>query len=152
MTGEEFNIISNPTICISTCSMPLFCIYHNKLKAQLELLQQQEITALIMEATEWCFPMVITSLKTSASAWIFCTLTDMLNWYAHTILVIHIPQPHIPYSKAITDITVANAKFFTVLPYIDTMKGYYQCSLDQNSQLLTTFITPLAGSSCSMTI
>ena len=32
-----------------------------------------------------------------------------------------------------------NAKVFTIL---DAMKGYHQCPLDQESQLLTTFITP----------
>ena len=31
------------------------------------------------------------------------------------------------------------AKFFTV---IDAMKGYHQCPLDEESQVLTTFITP----------
>ena len=33
----------------------------------------------------------------------------------------------------------SNAKFFTVL---DARKGYHQCPLDAQSQLLTTFITP----------
>ena len=42
-------------------------------------------------------------------------------------------------AEAIADIAAANAKYFTVL---DAMKGYHQCSLDQDSQLLTTFITP----------
>ena len=43
-------------------------------------------------------------------------------------------------AEAIADIAAANAKYFTVL---DAMKGYHQCPLDQDSQLLTTFITPL---------
>ena len=37
------------------------------------------------------------------------------------------------------DIATGNAKFFTVL---DAVKGYHQCPLDEQSQLLTTFITP----------
>ena len=37
------------------------------------------------------------------------------------------------------DIAAANAKYFTVL---DAMKGYHQCLLDQDSQLLTAFIIP----------
>ena len=41
--------------------------------------------------------------------------------------------------KAIADISTCQAKFFTVL---DAMKGYHQCPLDQESQFLTTFITP----------
>ena len=47
-------------------------------------------------------------------------------------------------AEAITDIAAANAKYFTVL---DAMKSYYQCPLDHDSQILATFITPLAGSS-----
>ena len=47
-------------------------------------------------------------------------------------------------AEAIADIAAANAKYFTVL---DAMKGYHQCALDQDSQILTICITPLAGSS-----
>ena len=46
-------------------------------------------------------------------------------------------------AEAIADIAAANAKYFTVL---DAMKGYHQCPLDQDSQLLTTFITPFGRS------
>ena len=46
-------------------------------------------------------------------------------------------------AEAIADIAAANAKYFTVL-YV--MKGYHQCPLDQDSQLLTTFITPFGRS------
>ena len=42
-------------------------------------------------------------------------------------------------AEAIADIAATNAKYFTVL---DAMKGYHQCPLDADSQLLTTFITP----------
>ena len=42
-------------------------------------------------------------------------------------------------AEAIADISASQAKIFTVL---DAMKGYHQCPLDQESQLLTTFITP----------
>ena len=42
-------------------------------------------------------------------------------------------------AEAIADIAATNAKYFTVL---DAMKGYHQCPLDQDSQRLTTFITP----------
>ena len=41
-------------------------------------------------------------------------------------------------AEAIADISTCQAKFLTVL---DAMKGYHQCPLDQESQLLTTFIT-----------
>ena len=41
--------------------------------------------------------------------------------------------------QAVADIAASDAKFFTV---IDALKGYHQCPLDQQSQPLTTFITP----------
>ena len=45
-------------------------------------------------------------------------------------------------AEAIADLFACQAKFFTVL---DAMKGYHQCPLDQESQLLTMFITPFGG-------
>ena len=42
-------------------------------------------------------------------------------------------------AEAVADIASHNAKVFTKL---DARKGYHQCPLDEDSQLLTTFITP----------
>ena len=39
----------------------------------------------------------------------------------------------------VADIAAENAKVFTKL---DALKGYYQCPLGEESQILTTFITP----------
>ena len=41
--------------------------------------------------------------------------------------------------KAVTDIAQSMAKYFTAL---DALKEYHQCPLDEDSQKLTTFITP----------
>jgi len=42
-------------------------------------------------------------------------------------------------AQAVADIAATDVQVFTVL-YV--LKGYHQCRLDQQSQLLTTFITP----------
>ena len=42
-------------------------------------------------------------------------------------------------AQAVADIAADNAKIFTK---IDARKGYHQCPLDKESQILTTFITP----------
>ena len=43
-------------------------------------------------------------------------------------------------ARAVTDISASETKIFTVL---DALKGYHQYPLDQESQPLTTFITPI---------
>jgi hypothetical protein len=47
--------------------------------------------------------------------------------------------PSVTPAEADTDIQQSRAKFFTVL---DVLKGYHQYPLDEESQKLTTFITP----------
>ena len=42
-------------------------------------------------------------------------------------------------TEAIADIAASHVQIFT---FLDALKGYHQCSLDQESQILTTFITP----------
>ena len=42
-------------------------------------------------------------------------------------------------AEAVADIVADEAKVFTVL---DAKKGYHQCLMDKQSQLLTTFLTP----------
>ena len=137
MTGEEFNIHliqDTKPFCINTPRSILF-VYRDKLKTELELLQQQNIIAPITEATEWCAHIVVTPKKNIH----MCVDLSHLNRYIQQERYMS-PTP----AEAITDIAAANAKYFTVL---DAIKGYHQCPLDQDSQLLTTFITPLAGSS-----
>ena len=47
---------------------------------------------------------------------------------------------HAPKLKQLlTYVAATNANFFTVL---DALKGYHQCPLDNDSQILTNFITP----------
>ena len=63
-----------------------------------------------------------------------CVDLSHLNRYVKRELY----QSAIP-AEAVADISATKAKFFTIL---DAMKGYHQCPLDPESQLLTTFITP----------
>ena len=42
----------------------------------------------------------------------------------------------------VADIPAQNAKIFTKL---DAMKGYHQCPLEEDSQILITFTTPFGG-------
>ena len=122
----------NHFVSIDHTWIPFACC--DKLKTELELLQQQNITAPITEATEWCAPIVVIPKKNTEN---ICMCVDIshLNWYVQQERYM-LPTP----AEAITDIAAANAKYFMVL---DAMKGYLQCPLDQDSQLLITFITPI---------
>ena len=135
MMSEEFHISLTENakpVCVNTPrSIPF--MYHNKLKAELELLQRQNIVTPITEATEWCAPIVITSKKNSDTIRM-CIDLSHLNRYVRREQY-QSPTP----AEAITDIAATNAKYFTVL---DAMKGYHHCPLDADSQLLTTFFTP----------
>ena len=65
MTSEEFNIHLTQDakpFCINTSRSIPFA-YCDKLKTELELLQQQNVIAPITEATEWCAPIVVTPKK-----------------------------------------------------------------------------------------
>ena len=82
MTGEEFNIhLSQDAkpFCVNTpCSISF--AYRDKLKTELELLQQQNIIAPITEAMEWCVPIVVT-LKKNTENIHMCVDLSHLNWY-----------------------------------------------------------------------
>ena len=62
-----------------------------------------------------------------------CVDLSCLNCYVRCELY----QSFTP-AEAVDNIAASSARVFTVL---DAMKGYHQCPLDENSQLLTTFIT-----------
>ena len=108
-------------------------IYRDKVKEELELLQRQNIIAPITEATQWCAPIVVTPKKHSDNIRM-CVDLSHLNCYVQQE---RYQSPTL--AEAIADIAATNAKYFTVL---DAMKGYHQCPINADSQLLTTFITP----------
>ena len=135
MEGEQFHIYltddAKPFRVSTPRTIPF--AYREKLKAELELLQKQNIIAPVIEATEWCAPIVVTPKKNTDSIRM-CVDLSHLNRYVKRELY----QSATP-AEAVADISSSKAKFFTIL---DAMKGYHQCPLDPESQLLTTFITP----------
>ena len=102
-------------------------------KAELDLLQTQGIIAPVTEPTEWCAPIVVAPKKNSQEIRL-CVDSSHLNKYVRREKY----QSLTP-AQAVADIAADNAKIFTK---IDARKGYHQCPLDKESQILTTFITP----------
>ena len=131
-------MVSNST---STCQAKPFCVtsprtipfaYRDKLAAELDLLQQQNIIAPVTEPTDWCAPIVVTLRRIVTIR--MCVDLSHLNRFVKRERY----QSSSP-AEAVADMATSNVKFFTIL---DARKGYHQCHLDAQSQPLTTFITP----------
>ena len=135
MDGEQFHIALTKEakpFCVKTPRTVPFA-YRDKLKAELETLQEQGSITPVTYPTEWCAPIVVTPKKESDSIRMCVDLTH-LNRYVKREQY-HSATP----DQAVADITAEKAKVFTT---IDAKKGYHQCPLDETSQDLTTFITP----------
>ena len=128
MDGEQFHIHlsanAKPFCITSPRSIPF--AYRDKLAAELDLLQQQQIIAPVTEPTDWC--------KKNSDSIRMCVDLSHLNRFVKRERY----QSSSP-AEAVADMAASNAKFFTIL---DARKGYHQCPLDAQSQSLTTFITP----------
>ena len=135
MDGEKFHIHltsdAKPFCATSPRSIPF--AYRDKLTAELELLQQQHIIAQVTEQTDWCAPIVVTPKKNSDSIRMYVDLSHLNHFVKRERY--QSPSP----AEAVADMAASIAKFFTVL---DARKGYHQCPLNKESQLLTIFITP----------
>ena len=135
MQGEEFHIQ------LSDDAKPFFVkiprvipfAYRDKLKAELQTLQEQGIITPVTHPTEWCAPIVVTPKKDTDNIRL-CVDLSRLNRYVKRERY-HSATP----AQAVADIAAEKAQVFTKL---DAMKGYHQCPIDQASQGLTTFITP----------
>ena len=103
------------------------------MKEEIDLLIEQGIIAPVTEPTEWCSPIVVTPKKNSDSIRM-CVDLSKLNRFVRRER-----YPSVTPAEAVADIAQSKAKYFTVL---DARKGYHQCPLDAQSELLTTFITP----------
>ena len=114
MEGEEFHIYliddARP-FCVNTPrSIPY--AYCDKLKAELDLLQSQNIIAPVIEATDWCAPIVVAPKKNTDRIRM-CVDLSHLNRYVKRERY-QSPTP----AEAIADISACQAKFFTVLDAI----------------------------------
>ncbi len=85
----------------------------------------------VTEPTDWVHPFTVV-LKTDGSLRL-CVDLRMLNMY--------VKRPHHPVRspKDAVALIPPDSKYFTIF---DAKSGYFQCELDEESQLLTTFITP----------
>ena len=135
MEGETFHItlLDNaiPFCVKSPRSIPF--AYKDKLKAELDLLQEQGIIAPVTEVTKWCAPIVVTPKKGTDRIRMYIDLSR-LNHYVQRERY----QSSTP-AEVVADIASSEARYFTVT---DAAKGYHQCPLDEESQSYTTFITP----------
>ena len=119
------------SFCVKTPRSIPFA-FREKLKAELQTLQDQGIIAPVTQVTEWCTPIFVTPKKGTDKIRM-CVDLSRLNRYVQR------ERYQSSSAEAVADITLEEAKYFTV---IDVAKGYHQCPLDEQSQLYTPFITP----------
>lgn len=133
--GELFHISLTEDACPFCFNTPRTIPLANrdKLKQELYLLVEQGVIAPITEPTGWCTPIVVAPQKDTDR---ICLCVDLskLNCYIRRER-----YPSTTPAEAITNIRQSKAQCFTVF---DALKGYHQCPLDEESQKLTTFITP----------
>ncbi len=135
MEGENFHIAVTDDakpFCVKTPRTIPYA-YREKLKAELQSLEEQGIIAPVTYPTAWCAPIVVAPKKGSEDIRM-CVDLSHLNRYVKRERY----QSATP-AEAVADITAEHAQIFTKL---DAKKGYHQCLLDEESQDLTTFITP----------
>ncbi len=135
MPGETFKIELTEDykpFCVNTPRTIPYS-YQEKLKAELDLLESQNIIGKQIKPTSNCAPIVIAPKKNSDRIRL-CVDLSKLNRYVKRERY----QSTTP-AMAVADIAKSDAKYFSTF---DAYKGYHQCPLDEESQDLTTFITP----------
>ena len=135
MPGETFKIELTEDykpFCVNTPRTIPYS-YQEKLKAELDLLESQNIIGKQIKPTSNCAPIVIAPKKNSDCIRL-CVDLSKLNRYVKRERY----QSTTP-AMAVADIAKSDAKYFSTF---DAYKGYHQCPLDEESQDLTTFITP----------
>ena len=105
--------------------------FRRMVKTELDQLVQAGVIAPVTEATDWVHPMVVVQKPNGGIR--LCIDLQKLNKYVR--------RPYHPSkspAEAILNIS-SSSKFFSTL---DATKGYWQVSLEKESQDFTTFITP----------
>lgn len=135
MDGEQFRIVlaedAIPFHVKTPHTVPF--AFRDKLKAELELLEQQGIIVPVTEATHWYAPIMVTPKKGTER------IRMCVNLFKLNQFVLRERHQSLTPAEAIANIAASEVKYFTV---IDAAKGYHQCPLAPASQELTTFITP----------
>ena len=107
MQGEYFHISLTDDVkpfCVNTPRSIPFA-YRDKLRAELDILQQQNIITPVTEATEWCAPIVVTPKKNTDRIRM-CVDLSRLNRYVRRERY----QSCTP-AQAVADIAATNANF-----------------------------------------
>ena len=135
MLGENFYISLADDVfpyCVKTPRTIHFA-YRDKYQKEIDLFVEQGIITPVTVPTDWCAPIVVVPKK-GTDRIRMCVDLSKLNKVARQEC-----YPSVTPARAVTDIQQSKAKCFTVF---DALKGYHQCPLDEESQKLTTFITP----------
>ena len=134
MEGELFKIAlmenAQPFSVKAPRAVPF--AYREKLRQELDSLQQQDIIAPVAQPTEWC-ALIMVAPKKGTDDIRLCVDLSKLNRYVCRERY----QSSTP-AEAVGDIAASEAQVFTIL---DAKKGYHQCLMNDQSQLLTTFLT-----------
>ena len=135
MPGETYTIklrADATPVCGNTPRRVPF-LQRDALKVQLNKLHEQGIIIPVTEPTPWCSPIVVVPKKNSDDVPLCFDFTQLNKFVERERY--QSPTP----SESDANIASAEAQCFTTF---DALKGYHQCPLDEESQLLTTFITP----------
>ena len=123
MEGEYFHIVLTDDakpFCVQT-PRTISHAYSDKLQAELDLLQEQNVIAPVTEPTEWCAPIVVTPKKRTDKIRMCVDLSHLNKYMKQERYQCSTP------AEAVADIATSNAKMFTKL---DALKEYHQCPLD----------------------
>ena len=103
----------------------------NKVKEELERLEELQVIRPVTNPTEWCAPIVVVP-KANREAVRLCVDLTKLN---ESVMRENYPLPS-------TDQLLAQLEGAKVFSKLDCNSGFYQIPLAQESEELTTFITP----------